>query len=444
MTREVYRVFSISFTYDIWLLSKSEVDFYNLIFAFIAVIVGQSMCFVYWFDRPRSFKAGRGLRRVSVVNDQRTLNWFFLSWFSKLGVAFGAMFSLRWSIGYRALSLSPEFNYMFILIVIVLFLQTWVTLRLTFRRTSLKWMIASMFVVSILSFGLSRINLIDYKALNQMVLQENIRYKYNLELPESRVLDKYHKYRVVEDIYIVESRGQKIKSRPVVVIRNQKVAIEDIAKELYNPRLAIPGYFNSRAVYLLHVHKNVKTGFVNKVKAELSKLKATRIAYAVVPAKRDFPDGYYENYLFRRPLIDWSYEIKDIELWRNAVEEGGKVISVVQNDMGVSFVNDSMISWAEFKPFMKNLLRRNPEYIVVLYGNNEVIFEDHFRVLSYTREVVDELRNEYALKKFGEQYVRLNVQGRRMVKLLYPYYITELPEEIVAILGHKVGAIRVE
>lgn len=76
------------------------------------------------------------------------------------------MFGLTFRGGFYVFSLYPEYNYIFILIVIVLFSQTWNTISLSFKRKGQKWMLISGVLLSITAFGISRINLIDYKTIN--------------------------------------------------------------------------------------------------------------------------------------------------------------------------------------------------------------------------------------------------------------------------------------
>ncbi len=168
MSREIFRVFTFQFKNELLILTAKEVYFYNLFFAFIAVILAQSVCFNYWFSRPRRMFEVRHYRKTMIVHDQSVLNWYFLSWFSKLAVSFWIMFGLAFYNGFDVFSFYPDYKFMFILIVIVLFLQTWNSIRLTFKRHSFKWMLLTAFVISVLAFGLSRINLIDYKAINKI------------------------------------------------------------------------------------------------------------------------------------------------------------------------------------------------------------------------------------------------------------------------------------
>lgn len=94
LIRESFRILSVTEYYDLWILSDNENQFYNLMFAFISVIIAQSVTFTFWFDSPGRNSEIRSRGRTTILNDQRVLNWYFLSWFSKLSIVFGLMFGL--------------------------------------------------------------------------------------------------------------------------------------------------------------------------------------------------------------------------------------------------------------------------------------------------------------------------------------------------------------
>ena len=92
--------------------------------------------------------------------------------------------------------------------VVVLFFQTWNTLRLPFKRKSFQWLLTSAGIVITLSVGLSKINFIDYKAFNQHYLSKNIYHQYMLELPETDFYDRVIQRSLVDNIYLVENKTQ--------------------------------------------------------------------------------------------------------------------------------------------------------------------------------------------------------------------------------------------
>jgi len=135
MSREVMRMMSVTRNYDLWVMSNAEVNFYNLVFAFIAVIFGFSTGLLFCVERPRKVFGQLRYRRFSMLNDLRVLNWYFLSAYSKLAWGLGAVYASFYC--YRNFfytynpygnflqddNLFPTYKLIYILIIIVLFLQ---------------------------------------------------------------------------------------------------------------------------------------------------------------------------------------------------------------------------------------------------------------------------------------------------------------------------------
>ena len=160
--REVIRIFSITEDFNIWVLTDSEVNFYNLFFAYLAVIAGQAVCIRFLLDKPRKlFTKQKRYWNTAIIHDQRFLYIYFLNWFAKLAVLYALFFGVTFDNAFYAFSFYPKYNYLFILIILVLFLQSFTSIRRIFRN-SLKYLLLSAIVLSALAFGLSRINLLDY------------------------------------------------------------------------------------------------------------------------------------------------------------------------------------------------------------------------------------------------------------------------------------------
>ncbi len=436
VTREFFRVLSVTGDDDLWILTDKEVYFYNLFFAFVAVIIAQSVCFSVWFDRPRKIFGKRHYKTTAIVNDQRVLNWVFLSWFAKLAIAFGIMFGHALHGWFYIFSFYPDYNYLFILIIVVLFLQTWNTIRLTFVRNSFKWMIYSGVVISCLAFGLSRVQLIDYKAINQKYLAKNIHHNYILNLPETNSSESSVRRSFIENIYVVKSKNQH-ETEPLIIVDNKKT-------DLYALRDKILDWQSKRSeddiplmVYQLHIDKTIKTGFVNRIKIELAKSGGTRIAYAVVPGNPEFDIRFYKDLSFQTRIPNWysdKFNPKDIY---NAINSYRNIINVKQSTSGMCFINDKPVENDQIKQILRHLITKDLDYIIRFHVNDSVDFSDYFRVVTYSREVIDALRNEYSATTYSEQFDRLDNDKSLEVVRKYPIRMFELTTDLVQMLNEE-------
>jgi biopolymer transport protein ExbD len=425
LIREVFRIISVTEDYDLWILTDQEVNFYNLFFAFISVIISQSVCFAFWFDRPRKFFEKRHYRITTIVNDQRVLNWYFLSWFSKLAIVFGIMFGLAFHGGFYVFSFYPDYNYVFILIIIVLYLQTWNTIGLTFKRKSLKWMLLTGVIISIIAFGLSRINLIDYKTINQNYLVKNIHHNYRLELPETNSCERLFRRSLIENIYVVKSKNQN-ETEPLIIVENKKIDLYELKDKIMDWQSMRGEYDKYHMIYQLHIDKTIKMEFINQVKTELAKSGGTRIAYAVVPKNPEYDIRFYKDYSFQTQIPNWHSDwflLKDIY---NDINSFQNIININQSISGECFINDKPVENDKIKQILRHLITNDTDYIIKFHVNDSVRFSDYFRVVSYSREVVNELRNEYSKETYSEQFDWLDYENGEEVKRKYPLRLFEL------------------
>ena len=429
LIREVFRILSVTETYDLWILTDKEVHFYNLIFALISVIIAQSITFTFWFDCPKRIFEKQNFRKTSIINDQRGLNWYFLSWFSKLAIVFGLMFGLTIHGGFYIFSFYPDYNYLFILIVVVLFLQTWNTLRLAFKRKSLKWMLSSIVILSIIALGLSRINLIDYKVINQKYLQKNIHSNYNLELPETDNYERLFRRSLIENIYVVESKNQQANSKPIIVVDNEKIALEKLHEKIMDWQSMRDEYDIPHMVYRLNIHKAIKMDFVNQLKNVLTKSGVSKIAYAVIPTNHEYDKRYYQDFSFSMILPNWNADLmKAKEIYKGLT----KIQNIIEIKLTASdfLINDSLIKTNQIKNTIKRLIQQNSDYIIKFDVNDNVDFSDYFKVLSYAKEAVNELRKEYSVKKYSKQYDLLDYGEKKEVRQKISFRIFEITTEL--------------
>lgn len=436
LIREVFRILSVTDDYDLWILTDNEVNFYNLFFAFISVIISQSVCFAFWFDRPKVYFEKRHYRKTTIVNDQRVLKWYFLSWFSKLAIAFGIMFGLAFHGGFYVFSFYPDYNYVFILIIIVLYLQTWNTIGLTLKRKSIKWMLLTGAIISIIAFCLSRINLIDYKAINKNILAKNIHHNYSLELPESNSCERLFHRSLIENIYVVKSKNQN-ETEPFIIVENKKISLFELKDKIKDWQSMRGEYDKYHMIYQLHIDKTIKMGFVNQLKNELAKSGVTRIAYAVVPINPEYDIRYYKDFSFQTWLPNWYSEWFNPKEIYDDINKSQNIIEIKQSTSGTAFINDETVENDKIKQIIKKLITSDLDYIIKFHVNDSVEFSDYFKAISYSREVINELRNDYSKKTYSKQFDLLDYEEEIEIKRKFPLRIFELTTDFKKMINKE-------
>jgi len=393
MSRESIRLFSISED-DLWLLTDSEVQFYNLIFAFIAVIIGQSFCFEYWFNKPLNSFQGRSGRLQSIVNDQRFLNWYFLAWFSKVASMYGFLFCMAGFGWFHMTSLFPEYNYMFVLMVIVLFFQTWNSLLLTFKRRAFKWMLVSALSITSLSYGLSKFQVVDYNSLNENVIGKSLDVKYHLRLPSSSVYKDKHRgaYRRLPDISFVMSKNDI--NQPLVFIRHRKIKKEELAKEVMQMRVKFAYELQNYMPLFLQIDKEVPMSFVHEIKRELVFTDMQTLNYVVIPEDAIYNKRFYRgwNRTFL-PQMNTDYFAPDYQYYIKRSSEVSNKIEISISKQGYE-LNNTDVEIRNLTNVIQNQLKKDLDYAIILNFKEDINFETYFGVINGINEAIFSLRNE--------------------------------------------------
>jgi hypothetical protein len=430
LTRESFRLVSLTEDYDLWILTDKEVSFYNLIFAFISVIFAQSICFSFWFDKPQKLFSKRKFQNITIVNDQRALNTYFLAWSSKLALVFVLFFGLTSKGGFYVFSFYPEYNYIFVLIILVLFLQTWNSIRRINKRHSLKWMFISMIIVSTIAFGLSKVNLIDYKSINNIALQKNIPLKYNLEVPESNCYEiKLENRSLTKDVYVVRNK-QIENSIPQIFINNEEVTLKGLGLKILDLQSSVNENDINLCTYHMHIDKTIKMNFLNELKKEMANVNALRIAYAIVPTNAQYDKRYYKDYTFKIRLPKYDFENYTLLDRYKGLDEFENIIEIRNTNSGEFEINGITYSVGSLKQVIKEDIIRNPNYIVKFYINDNVDFSVYLSVMSKTKEAVDELRNEYSFLTYSKSFDNLNDEQTNETNKKYGFRVFEITSEM--------------
>ncbi len=435
LIRETFRVISVTETYEIWTLSDCEVSFYNLFFAFFAVIFGQSVCFAFVFDRPRPLFGNLHYRHTSIVNSQRALNWYFLNWISRLALIFGLFFGVTIKGGYYVFSLYPDYCYVFVLIIIFLFYQTWNTIRAQFKQRSVKWFLISVLIVSSFAIGLSRVNVINYKAINSIVQSKNINSKYLLDVPEAEYYRRPEKRSLVEHIYIVQEKNQAEDADPVIIADNKVVALnnlDSIIKQWQSERDEAEIPFMT---YCLHINKTVRMEFFNKLKNEFFKLGVYRFTFAVTPVNPEFDKRYYRDMVFSISMYDYANASpQDLQDLVDTIKQIKNIIEVKSSGNNSYIVNGNQVSEKQLTSCFYNLISNDPDYLIEFYINDHDVFSSYLRVYNSSIQAVSNLRNKYSLENYQVEYGDYDAEEMTHVRELFPLRRAEMTDKMIELL----------
>lgn len=431
--REAFRYFSVTEYYDLLVLSKSEIFFYNLFFAFIATIMGQSICFTYWFDTPKRIFNLNQRKKVSIVNDQRNLNWFFISWFSKVAVVFGFIFCMTFEGGFYAFSIYPNYVLVAVLIIVVLYLNIWNTFRQTFKRKSSKWIFISLLSVVSVSLVFSNINLIDYKSINENFLRKNVYYTFQLDVPEVKLSATKHAHgfmfrsSLLEEAFVVMDKSENQEGLPVIIADNEKVSIENFIEVIKAWQETRPAVWLPLMNYRFHVDKRIPMSFIEELNQELINHGIIIIGYAVVPIEREFDKRYYHDKTITL-LLQSRIENLQAELQSIRDDSIFNTFIYIEIDKEGNYkINNTFIEKHElFQHTNKELRKYSESFLFVLTLSEETRFGEYIYAFTEIFEAIYNLRNEFSMITHGDPFSELDFDLQREIREKFPYSMIKI------------------
>lgn len=397
---------------DIWVLTDQEVLFYNTFFAFVAIILAAGAAVSFVIDTPIKIRKS-AMIRASVLNDQRVLNWAFVAWSSKLALCFGLYFGQ--TSGFYTFSLYPDYIFMFVLFVVVLYIQLWTNARRFFKNITVKLMLGLGILITLFAFLLGSINLIDYKTINENILKNNVNDNYKIEKPEA---SSFRLQNAWVEFYLAPKAISNLDG-PDLVFDNHIVEVSDIDSIMSKVKL------QSHRGYLqpirLNIHNTVDMKYVNALRQGIIKTGFNILGYSVVPKEAEYDHAFYKNHMIVEKLIS----LKHLE------QLGSKPISSLTNIVEIKLSQDSV--YLNGKVLQTALLAASVKETINVYSYDVVKFEYHednsfqeyITVLDAIRQAIFELRDEYSLKIYGKGYDYQTRETRKQIRKKYPMAIDE-------------------
>ncbi|MFB6317492.1 ExbD/TolR family protein [Saccharicrinis sp. FJH54] len=420
VSREAVRYYSVEWDKNIWILNDHEVWFYNLFFAYISFIFGQSVSFLIWFYKPVRNKK-RNRKRMVIINDQLNLNAFFLSWFAKLGFGYGLYFATE--CNYFTFSLLPQYKFLFVLIIFVLFLNSWMHIRRHYKKNALKWMGFSFLIISLFSFGLSFINIIDYKSINESVLKQNIAYAYQLELPEMHYYEIAHKKSLHQNHICVVRNSDP--SHAGLFYNEKEISFTDLHRKLIAQK-ATDMAFNYQFLQL-SIDKNISMGYVTQLIDTITSAGIYRFGFRVLPFHRTYDDAYYFKALFPLKMLPL-----DSAFWERLQDYKRSVPNQIIIDMSKSGsyeVNSRSVPENELKTILTEKILQNPDYIVFIKIKDQSNFDSFMNIYDAVYQIIGTKRDEASRLKYGSNFDNLDSGQMDDIMNSYPIRISYLTRE---------------
>jgi biopolymer transport protein ExbD len=390
VSREVLRVmFSESEYYDLWILTDKETWFYNLIFAFISSNLGQGVCFKTWFEGPKRLFSNSyfDFKRKVIYNEAMFFNLNFLNVFAKLAVVYAIWFGEHYC--YLIYNISSKYNFVWIILILVMHLEQWKTIRKVYRKNSIKGFIIFTSAIIILSFSLSFLNPVDYKSFNSKYLSKSIDYNYQLDRP----ISKYGRFglnRFLDtDLFFVYSKSTlNYDTLPTIILENEVCSINNLP-QLIEQRYS---YLESEDFMIqIHCDRNMKMKYLKQLKESLAKAGVKRISLAVTPEKHIYPSRVYRYHGLESYLPDYSY-FKENHVEQITSAKKGNILQIEILSNNLVSVNDNFVQIENLQVYIKQFYNLNTLKGIQFSTHDNVEYKTYILVRDNLNETINYLK----------------------------------------------------
>jgi biopolymer transport protein ExbD len=383
ISRDFLRLLTFSDNFNYLEFSSNELVFYNLYFAFLSLIIGQNYFFKIIFDTNKKLTEKRiQFKRKKIVHDQNVLIWFFLFWFVKLASFYGVMnmSGFGQNVNYAPtihehINFFEEFPCLFVLIILVLFFQSWQSLGLTIRHY-FKYLILSFILISVLAIGFTKLNLVDFEQYFKKQHAENPYIKENIQLPKVHFTESLSLRHKEKEFFITKDLK--------IIYNNQELDTIAFKKKLAEIRDGY-SYGNFQPFIQLNVSENITMKKLYKLKKLIYSNTNYEIAFAAYPKEvklkkvifQDHPVGLFEDrrfvYPFHENITSSSHKYKN-------------AITLRLTNENEILVNNNSIPCNEIANTIAKEIAKKEYYTITIKLKENALLSDYMQVLSYARE----------------------------------------------------------
>jgi hypothetical protein len=416
--RESFRILSFDSSIFPNILSEPERNFYNLFFAGLSLIFANSIALNLIMSKPQNIVSRFNPKRRRMLNEQIFLSFNFSYWFTKIGLVFGAF-----SMCCMDFDFLPYFIPLSFLLLLILYLESWKTLSMIFKKNRFKFQLLHFIVLLLLSFGLSRLDIIDYKSIDELAL------KYNpiIDLPHSNFSNdkwKGYDYEISLKLKMCENEDLEIFTE-----NKERINLKDIASFINKKRTSVREELIPFLTVRISANKDMYLKYVKMVEAELYMSNIQRVIYNV--HNDDLLSARYEykgiNRRINKSVLEYK-EGKEVPLFPEPPIEPDNISFVdtlkvsVNNQIKVNgFVipNDMLVR------YFKNHISKETLFLYIF--ETDTNYQDYITVLASHFTAASELRKheQTIFRDYEWQYDKPYKEEQYKLKEKYPVIILE-------------------
>lgn len=311
-SRETLRLLT-SMSADLLILKENELLFFNFFFSFLSAVLGLSITIWIWMQNKKHNRRKDRIYKHFSATNAILIFWVILMTISRFGsilpiVLFGTP-------GYdNHLNLYEEYWILFVLMPIVVFMQSWFTVRLVYQAG--RWIFLSFLFCIITAFTLQLTTTVNQEKLNS-AYHQRFENEYNY-------IDK--EIKIAKEKY-----GADFDEQTIEILKKQitESSVEQIAM--------------------------VKKAFLSDRPVSMDTIILQKIII------RNYKEGGW-HYYRRNSLENWRYALpndimKQLDYFDNYSDETKELFEILREM--IDLVNTPEIQWGEYQNFTETERRRS-------------------------------------------------------------------------------------
>lgn len=418
--RETFRIISTSYDQLPQILSKENRDYYNLFFAALSMVFANSIAFNFIFSRPQRIAHRFNSKRKRLLNDNIFLSFNFSYWFTKIGLVFGVF-----SMCCMDFEFLPYFKSISLLLIVVLYLESLKSFGFFLKnKKRLVFFVIHFSFLLISTFTLSRFDVVNYKALDEVMLKNNP----IINLPEADFSEYQDTYQISTNLKL------KVDALDMINIYDyeRKLSLEDVPdfittyKQMYREEM-IP-----HMIVNIEADKNIKLKYIKQLERQLLKSNIYKVSYIIKNEDKSFSRVFRKG--ITKTLNPEFYKMKpkdfvepplvpftNLNKLKKDVVKDSAIISIA-ND--IKF-NGVLVNKTKLKSLF--LKHQSSDFLFIYDIKDNAIYQNYIDVIASHVEVIKQLRRKYQTIFQNNKYHKPKgfYKEQLMLKKQFPLMIEE-------------------
>ena len=435
-----------------------ETSFYQYVFAFVALLMGQHFFFEFALSKPRKIFE-RNIKKKTVLHNSRFGSWFTLFVGFKFIVSIGllAFVPLTSLFGFYTLGWWAS-----ILLIIWWHFFTWTEVSRIFKDGR-KWSLISYLGIGLLSFIFIQKFPNLYSNIYRVRTEHLAHFKLKINLPVSdgKTSSKLIHQTLVQTFFVGDPEENDTKK--VLTPWSYQIDSESIPLEIENFNHKVPESKRSLIISSIAIDKEIKMRHVYKLLKTLGENHRYRISFATLSPEQKHSNLYFET--FDKGLLTIiSLQCKNLKPAVEMIKKNPKTTTkdleklysktgypycefyfgFSEEDLKTDYYfvklsaenefsfNDIKIDQEELFEKIKDVVWEKKENAIFVFDvDDNATYQYYFFLRQEHRRAMNEVRNQSALIHFGTRYKFLEKARQKEIRSKYPILLWDFfsPEE---------------